>query len=150
MLKLKKVLSLSINISSIILIIFSFLQVIVRHIPHISIVYTEEIATFSLIYITFLGAAINVKDDGHFRLGFVEHLLATKQKKYFNLFVDLVLSCIVIIIIWSGSIYTLNGINRVFPMTGFKKVWIYIVIPISGIMMILFLVDKLINSIKNK
>lgn len=58
-----------------------FLQVLSRYVMNFSITWTEEIATFGLMWITYFGAAIAVVQRRHIRITILSDLLPPVPKK---------------------------------------------------------------------
>jgi len=146
--KLQKILFYLITVLGILLIVITFTQVIVRY-TSFSIILTEETALFVLVYSIFIGAAINVKNDNNFRLKYVENMLPPVPKKYLKLFIHIVVLIILVVFVWGSIIFTQNGFHRTFPITRLKKAWVYVVMPISGIIMIFYEIDNLIKDLKS-
>lgn len=143
---LEKVLSILVAI----LVIDVVWQVITRYILNNPSSWTTEVATILLIWISLLGTALAFQKKGH--LGFdyiVEHL----SPKYKNICEYIVLGIIaffvIFILIGGGSrlVYLVLLTKQMSPVLGFKIGYAYTVIPISGILMILFLIKMLIEKI---
>lgn len=66
-----------------------FLQVLSRYVMNLSITWTEEIATFGLMWLTYFGAAIAVTQRRHIRITILSDLLPPRAKKIVDILCNL-------------------------------------------------------------
>ena len=66
-----------------------FLQVVSRYVMNFSITWTEEIATFGLMWITYFGAAIAVIQRRHIRITILSDLLPPRPRKIVDIFCNI-------------------------------------------------------------
>lgn len=76
-----------------VMVVVVFLQVIFRFVLHSSLPWSEELARYLMVWISFLGASIGVKRKSHIGVEFLVSLLPPRWKKRAALFVSAV-SCV--------------------------------------------------------
>lgn len=84
-----------------ILVLVMFMQVLFRYIFNHSLSWSEELAKFIFIWVTFLGAAVCFRDRMHISIDFLVERLSVKQKtflEFFNMLLSLIFSGIMVAI----------------------------------------------------
>jgi len=123
-------------------------QVINRELG-IVILWTEEIARFSFIWFSLLGAALAVKDNSHYIVDFlVEKICKGNKRNYIDLLINFSILLISILIFWQGIRYTIGGQGRWSSSAAMQMTWVYLSLPISSLCMSLFAIEKLGEILK--
>lgn len=124
-------------------------QVVTRFILSEPSSYTEELARFLLIWIGLLGAAYAYRKKAHLGLDILSQKLEGTAKRRLDIFISLV--CIlfaVLLMIYGGTklmVLTLQ-LEQLSAALQVKIGYIYSVIPLSGILIVIFSIDRLING----
>ena len=154
---LQKLNSTIVKITIILLIILSFamagsvfIQIVARNIFSRSIEQFEELPRFLLIWVTFLGSAMVYKEAGHLGVEFLVRLLPRKIKlvtlgiaSVFNL-------CFILLLTIVGyQIASMTMIQKSIQLR-VPVGLVYMVIPISGFIMLLFFIEIIIKDIRDK
>ena len=127
-----------------------FTNVVLRFVFSKSIAGLEELARYLLIYITFLGAALVLYDDEHLDLDIITSLLKGKLKfinRFLILFVLLVLQ---VLISFYGIKYAMIVIAQPTPALKIPLGTVYMILPVSTIIMSLMLISKLVHVVRLK
>lgn len=123
-----------------------FLGVFARYFLHIGLGWTEETARFLQIWMTFLGASIAVKRWGHFQLMLLEARLPPRLRRCTRLFAT------AMVVLLSGGLLVqgirLVGVtwNQSSPMLGVPIGAVYLVVPASGVLMLVFGLGHLVAA----
>jgi len=137
------------------LVIVVFLNIVFRYLLKQPLSWSTEIAGYGLIWWVFLGSAIAIKKDQHISLGFLEKSLTFRidrlRKKlviFFMIFYSYIL------VYYSIIIFPLTR-RQITPFIQIPLVYLYAIMPISGISFMIYLLEKyfMINipkEIKNK
>ena len=112
--------------------------------------WTEELARFLLVWVTLLGGAVAFGTKGH--LG-VDHFVG-------KLHVDARKSMAVIghliVLFFAGAIFLYGGIRvvsdalameQMTPALGWKMGYVYLALPISGVFMVLYTIENLLETV---
>lgn len=119
------------------------LQVASRYIPGFQVLWVEEIATYAFIWMIFLGAALMVRERGHFTVG----LVIDNVK---GLFLFLVQSLSHILILLFGLVMIIDGFGLTSQFWGWtlntlpqiRQGYAWLAIPISGASMMIFVLQN--------
>ena len=123
------------------MVVLVFIQIVSRVIISSSFPWTEEIARFMMIWITFLGAAVAFQYGAHIGVeAFVERLPA-KLRSFFIVITMLICLSFFILLIVYGYQLANGAFVQTSPALQIPMGYIYYIIPISGVLMCLNLFD---------
>jgi len=108
----------------------------------------DEIARGCFVWLTFLGAAVGVKRHAHFRLHIVVDRLSPPLRKVTVFLLPLVVIVFASVLIQQGLVFLELGRFQQTPVMGLSKMWIYVAIPIGGVLMILYSLVPLWTAIR--
>ncbi|WHH59003.1 TRAP transporter small permease [Petroclostridium sp. X23] len=147
---LEKITKVTVGILLIVLTLNVLMQVLSRQILKVPMVWTDEIARFSFIWLVFLGSSIQVKNKAHFAVTMISDNL--KNKKWLNIIVYLCMLTVIIVLFIYGYKYTLMGLNKVSNALNIKMIWVYAAVPIGSLLMFIYIIElflKELNIIKD-
>jgi TRAP-type C4-dicarboxylate transport system permease small subunit len=116
-------------------------QVITRYVLDSPSSYTEELATYLLIWVSLLGAAYAVRQRAHLGIDvLVARLPAARRRVIEQLAYAAVIACAVIIFIFGGSrlMYVTLHLKQVSAAFRVPVGYVYSVVPISGVLMLFY------------
>lgn len=131
----------------IVMVIVVLLQVIFRYVMRISVPWTEEFARYLLILITFVGGALAIRDKQHIAVTAIIDKLPKKAPYYLNKFFNISI-ILFLITVFRGSIIMvkLTWETPVGSIGWLSTGKIYLILPVSITMMIIYLLNQLINE----
>ena len=119
-----------------------FIQVIFRYVFHQPIYWSEELPRLMLIWLTFLGAVLAVKNQSHLSISLIINRFSENTKNVIQLFANLVTLLFLLVVLWGGVIIThLTMPNRTAALqlpTGL----FYLAAPVGTAMMIIYLIQQ--------
>jgi TRAP-type C4-dicarboxylate transport system permease small subunit len=119
-------------------------QVFVRYVLQKPLfLWTEELARFILIWMVFLGVGVGVKNDAHFAMDVLPPLLGRRWGALVRLFNDLCMGAILILLTLAGLRFSWFGMFQNSPNMEILMVWVFISIPIGGILSLAYLVERI-------
>ena len=127
------------------------LQVFSRYILQRSSSVTEELATFLLIWVGLLGAAYAYREKAHLGIDLISDRLSSKGKFYSEIIVLIVVVLVSFFVFVFGGlrlVYITFTLNQLSPAMRINMGFIYSVIPITGILIILYSFDFFRNSLE--
>jgi len=135
-----------------ILILDVVLGVSSRYIMGNQIRWTEELATFLLVWLVFCGSAIAYYDRAHLGINLLVesfHPSARKITRIFSLL--LVLAFTSAVMVWGGGqlVTERYEAGQMMSTLGIHKAWQYLAIPFSGFFIGLFNIGMLIETIQS-
>ena len=120
-----------------------FTRYILNYVPS----WSEEVPRYLLVWITYLGAALAVKYKEHISLDVFFNMMPLRARQVGHIFLNVLIAIV-------GTIMVVYGIALVsqfkddlmesIPVTNF---WLYLVMPISGTLMILYIIQDTWKSI---
>ncbi|MBA7498432.1 hypothetical protein ES704_01169 [subsurface metagenome] len=134
----------------IVMVIVVLLQVIFRYVMRISVPWTEEFARYLLILITFVGGALAVRDKQHIAVTAIIDKLPKKIRYYLNKCFNISI-ILFLVAVFKGSIIMVNLTweTPVGSISWLSAGKIYLILPISIVIMLGYLIRQLIEDIKN-
>ncbi len=116
-------------------------QVFSRYILNISFAFTEELARFSLIWLSLLGAAyLNAKRE-HLSMDFLYQKCSNPIKKRISILIEIciILFALVVMVIGGGNlVYITLHLDQLSGTLRIPLGYIYAILPISGLLIICF------------
>ena len=112
-----------------------FTRYLINYVPS----WSEEIPRYLLVWITYLGAALAIKYKEHISLDVFFNLLPLKARQVGHLFLNGLIAIVAVIMVFYGiGLVNHFGDDKMesIPLTNF---WLYLVMPISGTLMLLYL-----------
>lgn len=118
-------------------------QVFTRYILGNPSMFTEEIVRIFLIWTSFLGATYAFGKRQHMSLVFLKEKLKGKSKKILCASIDFIILLVAIILLIKGGFkFAFSSMSIRTPILGISKGWVYMIGPISGILILIY---QLIN-----
>ena len=125
-----------------------FLGVFSRYVMVRTFTWYDEIARACFVWLTLLGAAVGVKRHAHFRLHIVVDRLSPRLRQATVFLFPLVVIIFAGVLIQQGLVFLELGKFQQTPVMGLPKTWIYVAIPIGGVLMILYSLGPLWRAIR--
>tara|TARA_R110002126_G_scaffold181187_4_gene330011 strand:- start:15755 stop:16246 length:492 start_codon:yes stop_codon:yes gene_type:complete len=136
------------------LLVFDVLsQVFSRYILNTSFAFTEELARFSLIWLSILGAAyLNAKRE-HLSMDFLYQKFSIKARKKVLLFIEVCVFLFALVIMVIGGfnlVYTTLHLGQLSGTLRIPLGYVYSILPISGLLILCFSVYHISKINTNK
>jgi len=123
--------------------------VFTRYVLNIVPSWSEEIPRYLLVWITYLGAALAIKFKEHISLEVFFNLMPLRARQVGHLFLNVLVAIVAVIMV----VYGIGLVNHFgddlmesIPVTNF---WLYLAMPVSGTLMLLYLVQDTWKRIRN-
>jgi TRAP-type C4-dicarboxylate transport system permease small subunit len=117
-----------------------FLQVFNRFVLKAPLAWSEDLAMLLFQWVVFLGAALGVRRLRHFGIDLVVKKLPARMHRTIALAVPLIVGIVALTMITEGlHLLTFNR-ARIYATMDLSYLWAYLPIPVSGCLMILYLV----------
>ena len=120
------------------------MQILSRYTPFVPrYIWTEEIARFCFIWIIMVGAMVAVRDGSHFDVDVLPHVASPRVQAFLRILVHLAILVSAVTFIWWGWCFAELGARQVSEIAGLPMLSIYIAWPLSGVIWIIFLAERL-------
>lgn len=116
-----------------------FANVSLRYTTHFSITWSEEVARYLMIWMTFLGAGLALRYGGHVAIANFQEMMTTPVQRLLRLVVVALLLAFFVIMVRMGYDYMSRMRFQVTPATRVSFGYVYAAMPIGFILMIVHL-----------
>lgn len=128
-------------------------QVFSRYILNTSFSWTEELARFSLIWLSILGAAyLNAKRE-HLSMDFLYRKLSTSSKKKMSILIEVFIFLFALVVMVIGGmnlVYTTLHLGQLSGTLRIPLGYVYAIFPLCGVLIMCFSVYHISNIFKNQ
>lgn len=134
-----------------IMVLSALLQVFSRIIA-LNTPFTEELTIYSMIWVTLFGSAYAFGVKKHIAIDLLSPSLSAMNKKRLKILVEgIILVFAFLILIWGGSkfVWITFKLGQVSSVMHVPKGWVYLVLPISGIITVLYGILNIREILKN-
>jgi TRAP-type C4-dicarboxylate transport system permease small subunit len=119
-------------------------QVFMRYVVNASPSWTEGAAIMLMSWFIFLGAAVGVRENFHMGFDVLLYALPKGAKKYLRAISDLAVLGFAFGMVYYGGELALRGWGVRIPVLGVPQTFTYLPVVISGALMILFSIERLL------
>ena len=130
--------------------IIVFVQVFNRFVLTAPLAWSEDLAMLLFQWVAFLGAAIGVKRMRHFGIELVVRKLPEKIHHKLELIVPFIMGIVALTMITEGIGLIGFNKNRIYSSMDLSYIWAYLPIPVSGCLMILYIILHEVRRWKTK
>ena len=110
---------------------------------------TEEFLRYSLIWLTMLGCPYAYGLNKHLAINYIAKKYTQKEQNYFNMFVEfIVLFFSITVLIGGGYLVCINSLGQTSPALHMPTIFLYLSLPINGVLMVYYSLLKLKDNVK--
>ena len=128
-------------------------QVITRYLLNSPSSYTEELATYLLIWISLLGAAYALRMRAHLGIDILVRRLSKEQRRSIGVFAYLVIIVFsMVALVFGGGwlMYVTLDLNQLSAAFQVPIGYVYLVLPLSGLLMIYYSAVAIRELVRNE
>ena len=127
-----------------------FLQVFNRFVLKTPLAWSEDLAMLLFQWVAFLGAAVGVKRMRHFGIELLVRKLSEKARHWIEILVPFIVGIVAVTMITEGYKLIQFNINRIYSSMDLSYIWAYLPIPLSGVLIIIFLIEQEVRRLKGQ
>ncbi|OLO26239.1 C4-dicarboxylate ABC transporter permease [Alkalihalophilus pseudofirmus] len=127
-----------------------FCQIIFRFVLNQPLAWTEELSRYSLVWITFLGAAFAMSKNAHIGMEVLRDRAPAFLKKVLAIVAAVVCLGFFFIMIKEGYSLAGRSMNQLSPVLKIPMGIVYSVIPISGVILAINIIDVTIRQLRQR
>jgi len=147
---LDRTLKYALTLLSVVLTVSVFLQVLIRFVFKYPLPWTEEIARIAFVYCIFVGATIAVRENSHLQVDFLLVILPKRVARAAVFLGMLLVGVFLIFVTWQGVVLVLATGVQMSPVMQVPFKYLYLILPVSGALMLLYLVANMLALIRGK
>ncbi len=111
--------------------------------------WTEEFSRYIFVYLCVLGITRGVRDDAHIKLELIVSAFPEKVQTVANLLIDIIVIILLCGMIVSGFKFLPISMTRRAATLNISMYYLYIAIPVSAIVMVLFILRRNIDLLRS-
>jgi TRAP-type C4-dicarboxylate transport system permease small subunit len=127
-----------------------FLQVFNRFVLKAPLAWSEDLAMLLFQWVAFLGAAVGVKRMRHFGIELVVKRMSAKTRHWIEILTPWIMGCVALIMVTEGYQLILFNKNRIYSSMDLSYIWTYSAIPVSGVLIIIFLIQQEVGRLRGR
>ncbi|NMW84354.1 TRAP transporter small permease [Peptoniphilus sp. AGMB00490] len=145
---LEKIIKFIMILSSAVLAIVTFLQVIMRFFFKMPVAWGQDIIRLSFVYLVFLGAAYCLKTNDHLNIDIIFSAIPVKTSKVLQIIINIILLGFFVFLLIYGIEFSKTGVTQKAPYTAIPMIYYYASIPISALFLIVYDLEIIMHQIK--
>ena len=117
-------------------------QVVFRYVIDQPLAWSEELARYLIIWLTFLGASIGIRKYGHIRVEILSRILPQTWRRILQLLIDVMIITFLAIMVWQG-VYT-SQTFMVFKSSAMSlpQGYVFLSVPVGAAVMIYHIIVR--------
>ena len=119
------------------MVILSIVQVVCRYVLEISLSFTEELARFIFIWVTFLGTAMAMKKGQHVKMELLLGAVPPFIRNFFEFVGRVISMCIYLVMIGGGIAVMWKTMDQTSAALNLPMSFVYLAVPVCGVLMLL-------------
>lgn len=131
----------------IIMLFTASLQILMRFVFKSPLAWTDEAAKYTFVWGTMLGCAILVRTGGHSCVELLGNALRGVAKTVHAVILDILCLILYAVIVYGGVVLMQAGSTSVSPALSLPMWFVYLIMPVSGLFMVLFQAEHLFADI---
>ncbi len=137
----------SIIVISVVMVLVTLAQVVFRYVIAAPLPWSEELARYCFVWITFLGGAIGLSRGVHLGVDLFVNMLPLPARRALDALTSALIAAFAALVIYASlPVIDMNMFQRS-PALGVQMSWIYIAIPISMTLIFVICVERIIRDL---
>lgn len=134
----------------IVLVLVVFYQVVARYILNSPPAWTEELARYCQVWIILLTSSLCIRKGSHLAVDYFSHRLSPQANRILELIRNALMVMYILVVIFWGWKLMMVGQYQLSPGMQIKMSYVYLIFPLSGVLMLLEAVIRTTSLIKRK
>ncbi|BCX17337.1 MAG: hypothetical protein KatS3mg117_1019 [Geminicoccaceae bacterium] len=119
-----------------------------RYVLNDALSWSEEVAKFAMIWLTFTGAPLALVAGGHVAIEILPRLLPRRARHLLFAFVLLIVVAVLAMLVWRGTTFAWNARSQVAAMLGdVSMAWVFAAMPIGSAVMLVIAVEQALRHL---
>lgn len=128
------------------MVVVVFAQVYTRYLTDNSLTWSEELSRFIMIWMLFLASTLAFRQGSHIVVDNIVNLLPSKIKAVVKIIAYLFIVIFIGVVLWGAFKVLPITALQISPTNNIKMSYVYMVIPISMVIMIIDVIRQIIND----
>ncbi len=123
-------------------------EVILRYCFGSSLIVTEELSRYLMVWVVFLACSLAVRDRAHISIEVVANAFSGRARAVYGLVAQLLFAAFLTFLVIEGAIALSFQMEQIIPTLNISIFWFYLAIPVGGVLMILNLVPQMADNVR--
>ena len=125
-------------------------NVFCRFVLHFSLSWGDELAQVLMVWLTFLGAAVGVRERAHYAFDYLVRNLPQKTKTLFIVLSELIAIIAISVLLWWSTEVTIGIRGWIMPAMEISRALVYGACPIGCFFMLVYALRNLVTELYGK
>ncbi len=140
--KIEKVIMIALSIMFLVMVGAIFLQVVMRYVFNNANAWSEELARYTFVWLTLLGASVAVRKTSHMKVDYFINLMPRKLVKILYIFTNALLIAFFLVVIKYGFDLVAITFKQKSAGMGMPMAYPYLALPVGAILMLMFTIES--------
>jgi len=146
---INKALNFSLFVILLVMAVIMASNVFCRFVLKFSIYWADELAQSLLVWLTFLGAALAIREGSHYSFDAIEKSLKGVTLKIFKIFGCVIIFMIVAVILYWSTIVSVGIRIWIMPAMGISRALVYVACPVGCVFILIYTIQNLFKIVKS-
>ncbi len=119
------------------------IEVILRYVFKHSLIFTEELSRYLMVWIVFLGSALAIRDGSHIHINFLAKRFSQRNQKWFRLSSNILTLVFLVFVAIEGLWILPQQLSQMCITVNISVFYFYLAIPVGSILMIIYLIPAI-------
>jgi TRAP-type C4-dicarboxylate transport system permease small subunit len=124
-------------------------NVFCRFVLKFSIYWADELAQSLLVWLTFLGAAVAIRESSHYSFDTIQNSLKGAALKIYIILGNVIVIAMLIAMLYWSSTVSVGIRSWIMPAMGISRALIYVACPVGCLFMLVYSLQSLIKIVKS-
>lgn len=125
-----------------------FAQVFWRYVLNAPLLWPEEVARYSFIWLTFLGLPLLLRQGELIAVETLAERLPARLRAALPTLTGLLTAPLLVVLVWQGYWMMKVVAGQVAPATGIPAAWLYLAAPLGGALSLFYLAERLLGGLR--
>ena len=125
-------------------------EVILRYVFSHSLIFTEELSRYLMVWIVFLGSALAVRDGSHININFLTKRFNRRNQSWLRLAAYILTLVFLVFVVVEGIKILPQQLYQMCITIDISLFYFYLAIPVGSILMIIFMLPTFKDILKEK
>lgn len=125
------------------------IEVGLRYLFSSSLIFTEELARYLMVWIVFLGSAIAVRDGAHIRISMLLNRLPSNVQKWATIVAEVLTLVFLSVVVVEGVRILPKQLTQIPVTFDVPLFYFYLAIPMGSLLMMIFILPRLWQGLRS-
>ena len=123
-------------------------NVFCRSVLKFSLYWGDELTQVLMVWLTFLGAAVAIREHAHYRFDYISQKLRGRIKRLYQLTTKIIVLVTIILLLYWSTLITIGIRSWIMPAMEYSRAWVYGACPVGCVFMLIYCIRDLVSFIK--